>query len=129
MPVRGIRGANSVESDTPEAILKATRELLLAIVRVNPQLRPEDIASVFFSLTEDLHTEYPAYAARLLGWTQVPLLCAREIAVPGSMASVVRVLLHWNTDLPQSAIQHVYIGRAAALRPDLRVDLQPILES
>jgi chorismate mutase len=125
MPVRGIRGANGVAEDSPQVILAATRDLLQGIVKANPQLDPEDVVSVFFTLTEDLHSEYPAYAARLMGWTQVPLLCAREIAVIGSMQHVVRVLLHWNTDLHQSEIHHVYMGTAAALRPDLRTDLQP----
>ncbi len=117
---RGIRGAISVEEDNPESITQATLELLNAITAANPGLVPEDLASVFFTLTEDLSSAYPAIAARqLVGWREVPLLCGQEINVPGALPRVIRVLLHWNTDLPQSAIQHVYLGRAVMLRPDL----------
>ncbi len=119
MAVRGIRGANTVAENTPEAILQATRELLLAICEANPTLRSEDVAAVFFTLTPDLNATYPAYAARQLGWVHVPLLSAQEVAVPDGMPRVVRVLILWNTDLPQGAIRHVYLGEAARLRPDL----------
>jgi chorismate mutase len=107
------------EQDQAETILQATRELLEAILSANPTLKPADLASVFFSVTEDLAAAYPALAARELGWNQVPLLCSREIPVPGSLPRCIRVLLHWNTDLPQHAIRHVYLGAAAELRPDL----------
>ena len=124
MPLRGIRGATVAEQDQAETILQATRELLDAILRANPTLKTADLASVFFSLTEDLAAAYPAQAARELGWDKVPLLCSREIPVPGSLPRCIRVLLHWNTDLPQHAIRHVYLGDAAELRPDLNlVDL------
>lgn len=116
---RGIRGAITVERDSPEAILQATQELLSAIQLANTDLRPQDLVSVIFTVTDDLRSTYPAEAARQLGWVEVPLLCAREIPVPGSLPLVIRVLLHWNTDLPQSDVHHVYLGRAAALRPDL----------
>jgi chorismate mutase len=119
MPVRGIRGATIAQSDQAEAILSATRELLGAIQDANPSLNPTDIASVIFTATDDLSAAYPAKSARQLGWTDTPLLCAREIPVPGSLQRCVRVLLHWNTDIPQSAIRHVYLGEAAKLRPDL----------
>jgi chorismate mutase len=119
MCVRGIRGATTVCEDSAEAILAATRELLLAIQTANPALRPEDIASVFFTATEDLHAAYPAQAARTLGWDEVPLMDAREIPVPGGLPRCVRVMLLWNTDLQQSAVQHVYLHEAAQLRPDL----------
>jgi chorismate mutase len=119
MPLRGIRGATVADQDQAETILQATRELLEAILSANPTLKPADLASVFFSVTEDLAAAYPALAARELGWNQVPLLCSREIPVPGSLPRCIRVLLHWNTDLPQSAIRHVYLGAAAELRPDL----------
>jgi chorismate mutase len=119
MPLRGIRGATVAEQDQAETILQATRELLEAILSANPTLKPADLASVFFSVTEDLAAAYPALAARELGWNQVPLLCSREIPVPGSLTRCIRVLLHWNTDLPQHAIRHVYLGAAAELRPDL----------
>ena len=119
MPIRGVRGATTCEIDTPEAIHSATGELLRAILNANPQMRPEDLASAVFTVSDDLISAYPAGAARDLGWEMVPLLCAREIPVPGSLPRCVRVLLHWNTDLPQSAIRHVYLGLAAKLRPDL----------
>lgn len=116
---RGVRGAISVEEDTQDSILQATHDLLIGILQANPSLQPQDLASALFTVTDDLTSTYPALAARQLGWVEVPLLCAREIAVPGGMPRVIRVLLHWNTDLLQSEVRHVYLGRAAALRPDL----------
>jgi chorismate mutase len=121
MPVRGVRGANQVEADTAEAISKATRDLLLAVSSANPSLDPQDLASVFFTVTDDLHADYPALAARdLPGWQMVPLLCSREISVPGAIPRILRVLLHWNTGLSQVEVVHVYLGAASALRPDLK---------
>jgi chorismate mutase len=119
MPVRGIRGAVVAKEDQPEAILSATRELLEAMLDANPGLNPDDIASAIFSVTEDLISVYPAKAARQLGWGTVPLFCVQEIPVPGSLARCVRVLVHWNTDLSQAEIHHVYLRKAASLRPDL----------
>ncbi len=119
MALRGIRGANVVPENSQEAILQATRELLLAICEANPTLDPDDIAAIFFTLTPDLNATYPAYAARQLGWTHVPLLSAQEVAVPDGMPRVIRVLILWNTDLPSRAVRHVYLGEAARLRPDL----------
>lgn len=119
MPIRGVRGAATVEADSPEEILEVSRELLQAILDANPGLRPEDLASAFFTVTDDLQAAYPAQAARQLGWDLVPLMCAREIPVPGSLPRCIRVLIHWNTDLPQKSIQHVYLGAATVLRPDL----------
>lgn len=116
---RGVRGAISVEEDTQDSILQATHDLLIGIIQANPSLQSQDLASALFTVTDDLTSTYPALAARQLGWVEVPLLCAREIAVPGGMPRVIRVLLHWNTDLLQSEVRHVYLGRAAALRPDL----------
>jgi chorismate mutase len=121
MPVRGIRGATVAAADQAEAILSATRELLEAIITHNPSLTPGDIASATFTVTDDLAAVYPAAAARQLGWNLTPLMCAREIPVPGSLPRCIRVLLHWNTDLPQSAIRHVYLGEAKQLRPDLNI--------
>jgi chorismate mutase len=95
----------------------ATRELLEAILAQNPDLTPEEIASAIFTVTDDLSAAYPARAARQIGWVHTPLMCAREIPVP----RCIRVLLLWNTDLPPSAIRHVYLGEAAQLRPDLSV--------
>jgi chorismate mutase len=119
MSLRGIRGATTVCENTTDAILSATRELLLAILEANPSLRPADIASVFFTLTEDLSAVYPAQAARGLGWEDVPLICAREIPVPGSLPCCVRVMILWNTDLAQKDVHHVYLRQAVQLRPDL----------
>lgn len=119
MTVRGIRGATVTDKDQPESILSATRELLEVIQDRNPSLEPEDIASALFTLTPDLSAVYPAKAARQLGWAHTPLICAQEIPVPGGIPRCIRVLLNWNTDLPQSEIRHVYLGEAAKLRPDL----------
>ena len=119
MPVRGIRGAVVAERDEPEAIWSATRSLLQAILDANPGLRPADLASAWFTATPDLSAAYPAAAARQMGWTQVPLMCVQEMAVTSSLARCIRVLLHWNTDLPQEQIAHVYLGAAQSLRPDL----------
>lgn len=119
MPARGIRGAITVREDSPEAIREATRELLLAILEANPSLRPADIASVFFTVTEDIRSAYPALAARELGWGEVPLMCAREIPVPGSLAECIRVMIIWNTELSQKEIHHMYLREAVQLRPDI----------
>ncbi|MEW6541279.1 MAG: chorismate mutase [Bacillota bacterium] len=117
-PVRGIRGANTVEDNTRAAIFQATRELLETVVRDN-ELQLEDIVSVFLTLTPDLDADFPATAARDMGWDRVPLLCATEINVPGAMPRCLRVLMHVHTGRSQNEIKHVYLGRTAALRPDL----------
>jgi len=119
MSIRGIRGATTTEVDQPEAILQATHELLEAILKSNPALQPDDIASVVFTVTQDLISAYPAKAARQMGWTLVPLLCALEIPMPSGLPRCIRVLIHWNTDLPAKAIRHVYLRQAESLRPDL----------
>lgn len=119
MPVRGLRGAIVAETDQPETVLAATRELLTAMLEANPGLRTGDLVSAIFTVSEDLRSAYPAQAARQLGWDQVPMLCAQEIPVPGGLPRCVRVLAHWNTNQPQESICHVYLGAAAALRPDL----------
>jgi chorismate mutase len=119
MPIRGIRGATNVTSDEPELILQATRELLEEILLENEGMQPEDIASAIFTVTDDLLSTFPAQAARQMGWGLVPMLCAREIPVPESLPRVIRVLVHWNTELPQSEIKHVYLRQAVKLRPDL----------
>jgi chorismate mutase len=119
MSVRGVRGAITVKDDEPEEILAATRQLLSAIIQANPSLQPDDLASVFFTVTDDLHSTYPAQAARQLGWVNVPLLCTHEIPVPGGLPRCIRVLLHWNTELPQPAVHHIYLEEAVRLRPDL----------
>lgn len=119
MPVRGLRGANCIDKNQPEAILDATRVLLDALLQANPELHPMDLACVIFTLTDDLNAAYPAAAARQMGWTDVPMLCAREIPVPGGLPACLRVLLQWNTNLPQAEMRHVYLGDAVCLRPDL----------
>jgi chorismate mutase len=118
MPIRGIRGAVQAQSDTSEAILEATRLLLSVILEENPELKAEDIASALFTMTEDLCAAYPAQAARQMGWESVPLMCAREISVPGSLPRCIRVLIHWNTRQAQKSIRPVYLGAAASLRPE-----------
>ena len=119
MPIRGIRGATTVTADEPELILQATRELLEEILAENEGMRPEDVASAIFTVTDDLVSTFPAQGARQMGWGLVPMLCAREIPVPESLPRVIRLLVHWNTDLPQDRITHVYLREAVKLRPDL----------
>jgi len=119
MPIRGIRGATTVTADDPELILQATRELLEEILAENGGMQPEEVASAIFTVTDDLASTFPAQAARQMGWDLVPMLCAREIPVPNSLPRVIRVLVHWNTDLPQDRITHVYLRDAVKLRPDL----------
>ena len=119
MPIRGIRGATTVSADEPHLILQATRELLEEILEENKGMQPEDVASAIFTVTDDLASTFPAQAAREMGWSQVPMLCAREIPVSNSLARVIRVLVHWNTEIPQSEITHVYLREAVKLRPDL----------
>lgn len=119
MTIRGIRGAITIGIDQPDEVLAATRELLEAILQANSGLVVGDIASVFFTVTDDISSIHPALAARQMGWDLVPMLCAREIPVPGSMHLCIRVLIHWNTENPQTVIKHVYLGEAANLRPDL----------
>jgi len=119
MAVRGVRGAIDVATDEPEAVLTATRTLLLAIRDVNPKMMLEDLASALFTTTPDLRSAPPARAARELGWTHVPLLCAQEMTLGEGPPRTIRVLVHWNTELPQNAIRHVYLGEARRLRPDL----------
>ena len=120
MPVRGIRGATTAATNSREAILEATSELLECLVRTNG-VRREDVASILFSTTPDLNAEFPAVAARTAGWTDVALLCTHEMSVPGSLQRCVRILIHVNTDRPPSEMEHIYLRGARALRPDLAV--------
>jgi chorismate mutase len=115
---RGVRGATTVTTNSREAILTSTRQMLALLVRRN-QIDTADIASAIFTVTRDIDAEFPALAARQLGWLEVPLLCGYEIEVPNSLPMCVRVLVHWNTDKRQDQIQHVYIHDAVRLRPDL----------
>lgn len=119
MVVRGVRGATSVEADAPEQILAATRELLQEVLRANEITSFEEIASAVFTTSPDLTSTFPAEAARALGMTQVPLLCASEINVKGSLPRCIRVLLHINTERRQDQIVHVYLRDAKRLRPDM----------
>jgi chorismate mutase len=118
MLCRGVRGATTVDADNREEILAATRQLMALMVRRN-DIHKEDVASAIFTTTPDLTAEFPALAARQLGWLDVPMLCGHEIAVPGSLQKCIRVLVNWNTDKPQNEIQHIYIRDAVRLRPDL----------
>lgn len=118
IPVRGIRGAITVERDESELILAATERLLRTIVSENA-IDSADIASALFTVTPDLVSQFPAAAARRMGWTLVPLLNFTEIAVPTGLARCIRALLHVNTTLRQDEIVHVYLDGARVLRPDL----------
>jgi chorismate mutase len=118
MPVRGIRGATTVTKNSREEIVEAARELLTAMIEAN-DIIPEDVASALFTTTPDLNAEFPAVAARQMGWTFVPLLCGHEMGVPGSLPMCLRILLHVNTDKGAHDVTHVYIRGARALRPDL----------
>jgi chorismate mutase len=120
MQVRGIRGAISVEEDTPAEVLAATRELLEAILSSNGLSEYDDIISAVFTTTPDLISAFPAEAARGLGMNHVPLLCASEIAVAGAMPRCIRVLLHVNSDRKPDEIVHVYLRDARKLRPDMQ---------
>jgi chorismate mutase len=120
MPVRGIRGATSVEADSPADIRAATTELLQEILRANQIDGFEEIVSAIFTTSADLTSSFPAEAARSLGMDQVPLLCASEIPVRSSVARCIRVLLHLNTEKTQREIVHVYLREARRLRPDVK---------
>ena len=124
MACRGVRGATTVEGNTADDILKATRQLLALMIRQNGILE-RDVASAIFSTTEDLDAEFPALAARQLGWLDVGMICVHELDVPDSLRRCIRILLHWNTDKPADQIVHVYIKDAANLRPD-RSKLPPV---
>ncbi|MEY3176100.1 MAG: Chorismate mutase AroH [Planctomycetota bacterium] len=120
MAVRGIRGATTVQQDTPEQIRAAARELMEEILRRNQIADFDDVISAVFTTTSDLSSAFPAEAARAMGMNFVPLLCAQEIPVPGSMARCLRILLHVNSDRSPREIEHVYLHDAQKLRPDLR---------
>jgi chorismate mutase len=119
--VRAIRGATQLERDERQHLLERTAEMVRAVLERNG-LSGDELISVVFTATPDLTAEFPAYAARLIGITDVPLLCARELDVAGAMPRVVRLLAHVETDLVRGEIQHVYLHGARALRTDLRHD-------
>jgi chorismate mutase len=118
MAVRAVRGAIQVDVNDRDAILEGTTELVTEVLHRN-RLDPDDLISIVFTATPDLNAEFPAYAARLLGLTDVPLLCTTEIAVPGSMPRVLRLLAHVETSLTRADVRHVYLRGASALRTDL----------
>ena len=117
MVCRSVRGAVTVTENTDEAILAAAREMLFLIIRAN-DMKPEDVASAYFTTTTDLNATYPALAARQLGWYDVALLCGHEMTVPNSLPRCIRVLIHWNTRTQAKDIVHVYLRGARHLRPD-----------
>jgi len=115
--LRGLRGATTARANTSEAILQATAELLRALLEANG-FQPEDVESAIFTSSPDLTAEYPARAARLLGWRDVPLLGAAEVPVADGLPHCIRVLLHFYTTKPQRELKHIYLREAAKLRPD-----------
>src|SRR5437870_10185337 len=117
--LRGLRGATTAAATTREAILEATAELLRVLQHANG-FRPDDVESAIFTSSPDLTAEYPARAARLLGWHDVPLLGAAEVPVPDGLPRCIRVLLHFHTTKPQRELKHIYLREAAKLRPDRR---------
>ena len=121
MTCRAVRGAITVAENSVEAVESAATELLLAIVQDN-KIKTRDIVSVIFSATVDLNAQFPAVAARKLGWQYVPLLCTYELDVKGSLRKCLRVLLTYNTRTSQNKIKHQYLGGATVLRPDLVKD-------
>jgi chorismate mutase len=122
LAVRGIRGATTVDNDTPDEIIGATRELMIQLIEAN-DIHPEDIAGAWFTTTRDVNSEFPAIAARQLGWTEVPLLCGHEMEVdrdnPRSISKCVRVLVMINTEKPASAMRFIYLRGASAIKQDL----------
>ncbi len=119
--VRAVRGATTVSADEPELIREAVTELLEAILNDN-DIVPADVISAVFTATPDLVSEFPAHAARLYGWTDVPLLCAQELPVHGALTRCIRILLHAETRRQRSEIKHVYLRDAVLLRADLLSD-------
>ena len=118
MAVRAVRGATQLEDDVRDHMLERVAEMVLDVMEANG-LEVDDFISVIFTATSDLVSEFPAYAARRLGFGDVPLICARELEIAGSMPRVVRMMAHVETDLPKSDVTHVYLHGAAALRKDL----------
>ena len=123
MKCRGIRGATTIQENSREEILKETENLLSEMVRAN-DIDQEDIGSVIFTTSTDVNAEYPAVAARKLGWYDQALLCGHEMNVPGGLERCIRVLIHWNTTKKASEITHVYINGAEVLRPEHAISNQ-----
>ena len=118
MAVRAVRGATQLEVDEREHMLERVAELVTEVLSANG-LSVDDFISIIFTSTDDLVSEFPAYAARQLGFSEVPLMCARELEIKGSMPRVVRLMAHVETDLPRADVTHVYLHGAANLRRDL----------
>lgn len=118
MAVRAVRGATQIDADDRDQILEAATELVSEVMARN-ELTTDDVISVIFTVTPDLTAEFPALAARKLGFHEVPLLCATEIGVPGALPRVIRLMAHIATDRPRSDVQHVYLRGATALRLDI----------
>ena len=118
MRVRAVRGATQLEHDSRDHMLERVAEMVTDVMTSN-ELQVDDVISVLFTATSDLVSEFPAYAARRLGFGEVPMVCARELDIAGSMPRVVRMLAHVETDRPRADITHVYLHGAAALRTDL----------
>src|SRR5512143_3686268 len=121
--LRGVRGATTAEANTREAVLAATRELLGLMIEANA-IQPEDVASAIFTTTIDLNADYPALAARALGWHDVALMCMHEMNVPHGLKQCIRILLHWNTAVAAPEVKHVYLKGAVNLRPDRSYNLR-----
>lgn len=119
MALRGIRGAICVAKNSKGQIVSATKQLLKSLIQANA-INPEDVASIIFSTTYDLDAEFPAVAARALGYINTPLLCTHEMKVPKSLGKCIRVLMHVNLNALQEDMRHIYIGKAKVLRPDIK---------
>ncbi|OZI11667.1 chorismate mutase [Bacillaceae bacterium SAS-127] len=118
--IRGIRGATTVTANDATEMIDATEKLLQEMI-VENELQPDDVCSVFISVTEDLAAVFPAKALRRFdGWSYVPVMCMKEIPVPGSLTKCIRVMMHVNTKLTQSEVKHIYLEQAISLRPDLQ---------
>lgn len=124
---RGIRGATTATANTAEDILEATQEMVMALIDLN-EIAPDDIASAIFTTTTDLTAMFPAMAARSFGWTEVPMVCSHEMAVPGALTKAVRVLVHVNTTKAPGEIRHVYLKDAKQLRPEWGVSDEELAE-
>lgn len=119
--VRALRGAITVAEDDPESIRDATQELIDELLHVN-LLNQDDVISAFFTVTPDLHSEFPAHGARLLGWSDVPMVCTQEAAIDGALPHCIRVMLHVYTWRARTSLKHVYLRDAIMLRPDLGME-------
>ncbi len=117
MACRGVRGATTCDHNTREDILAATRELLEAVIAAN-QIDAADVASCWFTTTTDLYADFPAVAARQIGWTDTALMNTHEMLVPGGLPRCIRLIIHWNTTVAQADIKHIYLRGASVLRPD-----------